>query len=81
MTIHKIVPSGMAGQGNFSETLSATGCTTADATQAALGLIPTTSTFLRGRRRLRCPQLALPDGAQIWVGDDGDFASSPSAPC
>ncbi len=76
VTIHKIVPSGMAGPAIFPETLSATGCVDpADATQAAPGLIPydvNVPLWADGASKRRW--LALPDGAQITVGDDGDFA-------
>jgi uncharacterized repeat protein (TIGR03806 family) len=73
--IYKIVPAGTPPPDTFPKTLSATGCVeAADATRPAAGLIPygvNTELWSDGAAKRRW--LALPDGAQITVGADGDF--------
>jgi uncharacterized repeat protein (TIGR03806 family) len=74
-SIKKIVPARPAAASTFPQTLSATGCTQpAAATIPATGLIPydvNVPLWSDGAQKQRF--FALPDGAKIHVGTDGDF--------
>jgi uncharacterized repeat protein (TIGR03806 family) len=73
--LHKLVPSGTQAPVSFPQKLSETGCVDpADPRKPASGLLPydvNSPLWSDGAAKER--YLALPDGKQIRVGDDGDW--------